>query len=366
MVFRTRWLALAALLGCEGGAPQEETRTVSEAVEQCPAQSVEGVDVFDGQGRVDWAAVARTGVRFAFIKATQGTYDTQSTFGFNWSQAESAGILRSAYHFFDPTEDGAAQAGHFLSVVGKTAPGDLPPMLDIECPDGDSSCLYSGASGAASATEITTRMWAFLEAVEEATGSKPILYTFGVYLAENGVVTSGLSAYPLALAYPSDAACIQPPAPWARAAFWQYSWAGSVDGIVVPVDRDRFLGSLPELQALASPVAASAPAAAAASASPSASASAPASAPASPPIAGYVSSLSDAEAPTRGLTGDGATRSGGCNLAPARPRWSTPPAISLASVFLARKRRRAVARRGARVLAGRSATPCKRPIFARA
>jgi lysozyme len=357
MVFRTRWLALVALLGCEGGAPQEETRTVSEDLEQCPTQSVEGVDVFDGQGRVDWVAVARAGVRFAFIKATQGTYDTQSTFGSNWSQAKSAGILRSAYHFFDPTEDGAAQAEHFLSVVGKTAPGDLPPMLDVECPDGDASCLYSGASGAASATEITTRIWAFLAAVEEATGSKPILYTFGVYLAENGVVTSGLSAYPLALAYPSDGPCIQPPAPWARAAFWQYSWAGSVDGIAVPVDRDRFLGSPLELQALATPASAPAPASALAPAPAPASAPAPAPAPAP---------ASDAEASARGLSGDTATRSGGCNLADAHPRSSVLLPISLASVFLARKRRRAVARRGARVLAGRSATPCKRPIFARA
>src|SRR5579862_8297268 len=117
MVSRTRCVALVALLGCESSASKEETRTVAEPVEQCPSESVEGIDVFDGQGQVDWVAVARTGIRFAFIKATQGTYDSQATFAFNWSQAKSAGILRSAYHFFDPTEDGVAQAEHFLSVV---------------------------------------------------------------------------------------------------------------------------------------------------------------------------------------------------------------------------------------------------------
>jgi elongation factor P len=251
MGFRASSAALLFLLGWQASAPPEQTRAARGDVEQCPVQSVEGVDVFDAQGVVDWNAVARSGIQFAFIKATQGTYDTQATFSFNWSQARAFGVLRSAYHFFDPTEDGAAQAGHFLAAVGEMEGDDLPPMLDIECPDGDPNCLYSGASGAASAAEIATRLWAFLDAVEQATGKKPVVYTFGAYLEQNAVSSAGLGIYPLALAFPSDAPCVSPPAPWAQATFWQYSWEGSVDGISGPVDRDRFLGTLGDLQAWA-------------------------------------------------------------------------------------------------------------------
>jgi lysozyme len=107
-------------------------------------QSVQGIDVYDGQGDVDWDAVAGQGLGFAVIKATQGTYDEQATFAKNWAEARRVGLLRSAYHFFDPTEDGVAQADHFLAVVGAPAPGDLPATVDLECPDGDPNCLYPG------------------------------------------------------------------------------------------------------------------------------------------------------------------------------------------------------------------------------
>jgi lysozyme len=303
--------------------------------EQCPGESVEGIDVFDGQGQVDWPAVSGAGVRFAIIKATQGTYDTQTTFAMNWSHAKAAGVLRSAYHFFDPTEDGVAQAEHFLSVVGVPAPDDLPAMLDIECPDGDPNCLYGGGSGDAPATEITSRMWDFLRTVEGATAKKPVVYTFAAYLAESGVGSAGLSAYPLALAYPSQASCVTPPPPWAKATFWQYSLEGSVEGIAGPVDRDRFLGSLADLRALAGfpPPAAVTPAAS----------SAPPPAPISP-------SASTQHPVSKVASG----RTAGGWLAPHVPLM-TALACALAVAPLV-----------SRVLAGRTAPPCRRPTSAKA
>jgi lysozyme len=227
---------------------------VVEALQQCPSRSLEGIDVFDGQGAIDWPAVADAGVVFAVIKATQGTYDTQSTFAFNWGAARQAGLRRAAYHFFDPTDDGASQAQRFIDVVTPVEPGDLPPVLDIECPDGDADCLGNGAAGNAPATLIASRMWDWIHAVESATGAKPVVYTFADYFASNGIDPSGLDAYPLFLAQPSrssPAACLSVPAPWSQATMWQYSWSGSVSGIQIPVDRDRFLGSAGDLAALA-------------------------------------------------------------------------------------------------------------------
>ena len=52
---------------------------------------------------------------------------------------------------------------------------------------------------------------------------------------------AGLERYPLFIAYPTAQGCFGVPAPWSGAALWQYSWAGSVRGIGVPVDRDRLV-----------------------------------------------------------------------------------------------------------------------------
>jgi GH25 family lysozyme M1 (1,4-beta-N-acetylmuramidase) len=210
---------------------------------------VEGVDVSDGQGNIDWNAVKGGGVDFGIAKATQGTYNTQGTFAANWANMKAAGVVRGAYHFFDPTEDGAAQASYFLGVVGTIEPGDLPPMLDIECPDGDAQCLgFSGGSGAASASDIYTRMWDWIHTVENATGRKPLIYSFGSYFADNGINTTGLDAYPLNIAYPVSGNCFNFPGPWSAATIWQWSFTGSVSGIGGQVDRDRFLGTSSQLE----------------------------------------------------------------------------------------------------------------------
>ena len=76
-MIRKEWLLVGFVLaGCASRDPAELTGQTGEAISQCPTTSVEGVDVFDGQGSIDWPTVYAAGVRFAFIKATQGTYDT--------------------------------------------------------------------------------------------------------------------------------------------------------------------------------------------------------------------------------------------------------------------------------------------------
>jgi len=264
------FLALApALVACGSSARSPPAglsvdRAALAAIDrttQCPPAVVEGIDVFDGQGAIDWPSVRDAGVEFAFIKATQGTYDTQATFAANWAGSAGAGVVRGAYHFFDPTEDGASQAAHFLSVVGASA-SELPPVLDIECPDGDADCLGTGSAGDASAADIRTRMLAFLGAVAHGLGRTPLVYTYASYFADNGIDTTGFEAYPLYLAWipaSGDAVgdaglpCLDVPAPWSTAAFWQYSFQGAVAGIPSAVDRDRFLGARAALQALAGP-----------------------------------------------------------------------------------------------------------------
>src|ERR1700704_2322289 len=124
--------------------------------------SAQGIDVSHYQGTIDWAQVAQAGKTFAFIKATEGTSEADPQFQANWNGAKAAGLLRGAYHFYQPGDDPQQQAGYFLNAV-QPGPGDLPAVLDIE---------LSGKP-----SEIVAGIWVWLIAVEKATGKTPILYT---------------------------------------------------------------------------------------------------------------------------------------------------------------------------------------------
>jgi lysozyme len=252
-----RILAVSALVAmgafaCSGaGAPLHEAVGSSRAADSTVCTDgpyVDGIDVYDGTGAIDWNVVKASGFTFAIIKATQGNYDTQTTFAGNWAGAKDAGVVRGAYHFFDPTVDGALQAEYFLGVMGTLEPGDMPPTLDIECPDGDPNCMYPGGSGAESASVIQARANAWLSIVQAKTGSGPIVYSFRTYFSSNGIDTTGLEAYPLDIAYPTTSNCFDLPSPWQGATFWQNSWTTMVGGISGAIDTDRFLGSLSQFR----------------------------------------------------------------------------------------------------------------------
>jgi lysozyme len=192
--------------------------------------NVRGLDVSHYQGTIDWDLVAQAGIAFAFIKATQGTTNFDPQFQTNWNGAHAAGVLRGAYHFYQPGDDPHQQAVSFLSAV-QPEPGELPPVLDVELP-GESSEIISGIE-----------VW--LATVEQAIGKIPILYTSPGFWSELGV--SSFGRFPLWVA---EYGVTSPKIPegWSTWAFWQDSENGSVPGIDTPVDLDLFQGTLQELQ----------------------------------------------------------------------------------------------------------------------
>ena len=158
-----------------------------------------------------------------------------SQFQANWSGAQAAGLLRGAYHFYQPGADPRQQAAHFLDTV-RMGPGDLPPALDVERA-GEPGALISGIQ-------------AWLAAVEQATGRTPILYTNPTFWTE--LRTSDFGRFPLWIAEYGAPAPTVPPG-WQTWSFWQFSDAGTVLGIEGPVDLDRFHGTLGELRGMARP-----------------------------------------------------------------------------------------------------------------
>ncbi len=269
-------IAVPTQIGCTSSGDGESSRhenvgTTSQAVtKDCDGadSGVYGVDVFDGQGTIDWVS-AKSGTLadggqgnpqvFAFIKATQGDYTTESTFNDNWANAKSAGILRSAYHFFDASKDGIAQANYFLGVVGSDF-GELPAMLDIECPTADTKgasqtdCEYAGASGFPAdggISALRSEAFDWLDTVEKATGRKPIVYSYVSWFASTDFTDAKLADYPLYISN-IDTSCPDVPAPWTTVTFWQYQTiGGTAPGIKGDCDLDRWMGNLSGLQTFA-------------------------------------------------------------------------------------------------------------------
>jgi lysozyme len=252
---------LVLLAACAACTTSVRESSVAQSVTQCGSGSdvVEGVDVFSGDGTIDWTKLAASGRGFAFIKATQGNYETQSTFNADWAGALAAGVLRSPYHFFDGTVDGVTQANSFLAeltAAGGLAVGDLPPMLDIECPTASTqaassqSCEGGTDSGWVAPATLQQEIFDWLDTVQQATGTTPILYSYVSWFADVEVTDPRLANYPLFIA--SYNKCATVPAPWTAATFWQYSATTTVPGITGTnnSDVDRFFGDEAQLELL--------------------------------------------------------------------------------------------------------------------
>ncbi len=228
-IARAPWMRVAAVFALLATAACDDLPTGPAPVDG----PLPGIDVSHWQGAIDWDAVAADGVEFAFIKATEGGDYVDPRFAANWSGAQRAGVVRGAYHFFRPQTDAVAQAEHFLRTV-QLAPGDLPPVLDVEVTDGRSAATIAAG----------VRTW--LQEVERATGRRPILYTrASFWTAQMG---SGFGGYPLWVAH-YGVSSPNIPAEWSGWTFWQHSDAGRVDGISGDVDLNWFNGDRAESQA---------------------------------------------------------------------------------------------------------------------
>ena len=198
-----------------------------------------GIDVSHYQGSINWRSVKAAGTMFAFTKATEGDTDVDPDFLVNWNGIKDAGIVRGAYHFFDPNDDALTQAEHFIATV-KLEPGDLPPVLDIEISEGVS----------VEGIENDIRVW--LEKVAHAYGVKPVIYSDVSFIRK--YLASGFNTYPLWIAEYSKST---PDAPgdWKAWTFWQYSDTGKVNGVGGAVDQDIYHGTEADWKQLLVPVA---------------------------------------------------------------------------------------------------------------
>jgi len=182
------------------------------------------IDVSDAQGRIDWPAVAASGIAVAMIKATEGETFTASSWHANQRGAAAAGIKVIPYHFVRPG-DMSVQAAHFQNVAG-LAQG-MAFALDWE---------GNRTAGAVDIEELG-------QALAETFGRTPLGY-WGIPGSTPETPTASMQGWDRwvpryrAGAIPDftgmPAAHQSPGVPFL---FWQYTAAGKVPGITGPVDR---------------------------------------------------------------------------------------------------------------------------------
>ena len=196
-----------------------------------------GIDVYEGDGSVDWTAVRNSGKTFAFVRATEGLTITDQAFDHHWPVMKMDGIIRGAYHFFHPhTSPPVEQAQHFLNTV-KLEPGDLPPVLDVEVSDDvdDIDFIISGI-----------RQWLneVESGIKQRTGKniKPIIYTFPNFWIDTLGNPSDFAEYPLWVAhFGVDTPYV--PSSWGTGNWLIHQYQGDVDnvaGVSGSSDLDKF------------------------------------------------------------------------------------------------------------------------------
>jgi Tol biopolymer transport system component len=196
-----------------------------------------GIDASHWQGTVDWQRVADSGIRFAFLKASEGLSYVDATYLENRTDANAAGIVTTAYHFAQPDtakNDAKDEADNFVDAADLQS-GDIVPVLDLE------------ASNGLTPTQLQDWTFAWLEEVEARVGVKPMIYTGPWFWQTKMGDTTAFADAGYKLLWIANWFVSDPEVPGANWGgygwtFWQYDDCGAVPGISGCVDLDYFNG----------------------------------------------------------------------------------------------------------------------------
>lgn len=188
---------------------------------------VRGIDISRHNGDVEFDRVAKDGIEFVFVKASEGTTHRDTLFRKNFDRAKAAGLKTGAYHFFRFDKEGVEQAVNFLGAVGSRKP-DMGLVIDIE---------KTGNPDSIATENVKQRLADMIDYMNLA-GHRVMIYTNleGYY----DYVEEVAPGYPLWICrfqeYPINAE-------WT---FWQFNHHGKVDGISGEVDLNAFCGTREE------------------------------------------------------------------------------------------------------------------------
>ena len=190
---------------------------------------VKGIDVSAYQDNIEWEEVRNDGIKFAYIKATEGKDFSDNMFAVNWENAKRAGIRRGAYHFFTFGSLGTEQAEHFVKVVPNEI-DSLPPVIDIEF-DGNSSKIPGKEL-------LRKELRDFIYQIESNYNRKPILYV--TYAAYEAYLMGDFEDFSIWIRDVVKFPKLKDNREWL---FWQYNNRGRVKGISEFVDLNVYNGN---------------------------------------------------------------------------------------------------------------------------
>jgi len=206
-------------------------RTTHESPKINHSNYVFGIDVSHYQEKINWDKVKTSHhpIQYAFIRASMGTNGVDSEFERNWKDAEHAGYIKGAYHYYRPNEDAAQQFENFKQRV-KLKSGDLPPVLDIE------------ATSRHGNDHLINELKKWLALAETHYGVKPIIYTGKTFYEH--YIKNNITGYPLWIAAYSGKNRLTG-IDWT---FHQFSERVRVTGIRHRVDGNDFNGTYDDLR----------------------------------------------------------------------------------------------------------------------
>jgi lysozyme len=195
---------------------------------------IHGIDVSKFQGDIDWSKVADSGVKFAWIKASEGGDRADERFSANWQGAKAAGLPHGAYHFVYWCRPPMEEMANFEQNA-PAEPDALPPVLDVEATPTSRTCHRQLTEESA-----IRDMQVMLNEMERHYGKRPVIYTtvdfYQAILADGAFKDYPIwvrsTKYHPAVKYGSRA--------WR---FWQYQSDAYVPGIATKVDKDAFAGN---------------------------------------------------------------------------------------------------------------------------
>ena len=186
-----------------------------------------GMDVSSYQGYVNYDAVKQEGIQYVYIKATEGTWETDDYLKYNYENAKRVGMNVGFYHFVRArSEEGAkAEARYFANAISGMEP-DCRLAMDFEI------------FGSLTWWEVNYLSRIFLEETKRLTGKEMVIYS-------NTSTAENMFSKDLAREYPLWVAQYGMPDPedngnWNNWVGFQYTSKGRLNGIDGYVDLDRF------------------------------------------------------------------------------------------------------------------------------
>lgn len=237
-------LAAGAMVALAGGCGiAEHTGRDSRphpGVARAYGYPVHGIDIARYQGEIDWQAVRAAGVRFAYVKATEGGDYVDPKFQDNWRAAKAAGVPVGAYHFVFWCRPAHEQAAWFRQHIPND-PTALPPVLDLEWNGHSRTCPQKIPR-----EQALEKIRLMLAELEQLTGKRPVIYTDITFHREVLQGESEFDKYAFWLR--STAANPEERYAGRRWSLWQYTTTAQIPGIRVATDKNAFGGTEAEFK----------------------------------------------------------------------------------------------------------------------